>query len=199
MNTKTMSNTRKITVTAMLSAVAAVLMAVSFNVPLMPPFIKMDFSELPALIAAFAVGPLWGVCVCLVKNLINLLFTTTGGVGELANFLLGAVFVFAAGWIYRVKKSRLGALLACLIGAAAMAVCSVPVNYFITYPFYTKFMPLDKIIGMYQAIWPGADGLLTCLLVFNLPFTFVKGIADAALCFLIYKPLSPIIKGLGRS
>ena len=107
------TKTHKIAVTAILSAAATVLMFLSFPIPfLIPPFIKMDFSELPALLAAFSLGPVSGVMVCLVKNLINLLFTTTSGVGELCNFLLGICFVIPAGWIYQVRKTRSGALLA---------------------------------------------------------------------------------------
>ena len=94
-------NVRKLTGTAMLSAVAYVLMFLEFPIPfLIPPFIKMDFSELPALLASFAYGPLWGVAVCLIKNLIHLMNTQSGGVGELSNFILGAVFVATAGIIY---------------------------------------------------------------------------------------------------
>ena len=192
------ANTRKIAITALLSAVATILMFLSFPLPfLIPPFIKMDFSELPSLLAAFSMGPISGVAVCLVKNLINLLFTTTGGVGELCNFLMGVCFVLPAGWIYRVKKTRGGALLASAIGAVSMAVLSVPVNYFISYPFYTSFMPLDVIIGMYQKLVPSVDGLLSCLLLFNMPFSLLKGALDVLLAFLIYKPLSPLLhKGL---
>lgn len=188
------TKTHKIAVTAILSAVATVLMFISFPIPfLIPPFVKMDFSELPALLAAFSMGPVSGMMVCLVKNLINLLFTTTSGVGELCNFLLGVCFVIPAGWIYKVRRTRSGALLASGAGAVAMAVLSVPVNYFISYPFYTTFMPLDTIIGMYQDLLPSVDGLLACLLIFNMPFTLLKGILDVALAFLIYKPLSPLL------
>ena len=188
------AKTHKIAVTAILSAVATVLMFISFPIPfLIPPFVKMDFSELPALLAAFSMGPLSGVMVCLVKNLINLLFTTTSGVGELCNFLLGVCFVIPAGWIYKVRRTRSGALLASGVGAVAMAVLSVPVNYFISYPFYTSFMPLDTIIGMYQELLPSVDGLLACLLIFNMPFTLLKGVLDVALAFLNYKPLSPLL------
>lgn len=188
------TKTHKIAVTAILSAVATVLMFISFPIPfLIPPFVKMDFSELPALLAAFSMGPVSGVIVCLVKNLINLLFTTTSGVGELCNFLLGVCFVIPAGWIYKVRRTRSGALLASGVGAVTMAVLSVPVNYFISYPFYTSFMPLDTIIGMYQELLPSVDGLLACLLIFNMPFTLLKGILDVALAFLIYKPLSPLL------
>ena len=179
----------------MLGAVATVLMFIDFSVPIMPSFIKMDVSELPALIASFAYGPLSGIAVCLIKNLINLTRTSTAGVGELCNFMLGVCFVLPAGLIYLRRKSRSTAAIGALVGAACMAVLSVPVNYFITYPVYTNFMPLDTIIGMYQAIFPGVDGLLQCLVVFNLPFTFVKGLVDAGLTFLVYKPLSPILHG----
>ena len=191
--------TRKITVTAMLSAVAAVLMMLEFPVPLMPGFIKLDISELPALLAAFGLGPVYGVAVCLVKNLIKLFTTNTGGVGELANFTIGLFFVLPAGLIYKFRKTRGGAVAGSLVGAVVMAIASLPINYFITYPVYTKFMPIEAIVGAYQAIRPGVNGLLECLITFNIPFTFVKGLIDAILCFLIYKPLSPILHGRKRS
>ena len=176
-------NVRYMTMTAMLSAVAFVLMFLEFNVPFMPSFIKMDLSELPALIGAFAMGPASGVIICLIKNLLHLLMSTTGGVGELSNFILGALFVIPA------------ALIGSLIGAVVMAVVSVFSNYFIVYPVYTAFMPMDTIISMYQAILPSADTLLKCLVIFNMPFTFVKGLINVIITFLIYKHISPIIKG----
>ena len=187
--------TRKMVMTAMLAAVSSVLMFFSFNVPLMPGFIKMDFSELPALIASFALGPVSGVAVCLVKNLVNLFFTTTGGVGELSNFLLGSLFVAPAGIVYRKIKGRKGALVGSLIGAAAMAVCSVFSNYYVVYPIYTAFMPMEAILGMYRAINPHAANLWQALLWFNMPFTFLKGMCSVAITFCIYKKISPIIKG----
>lgn len=198
MSKTTSVNTRKIAVTALLGAAATILMFLSFPLPfLIPPFIKMDFSELPALLAAFSMGPLSGVAVCLIKNLINVLFTTTGGVGELCNFLMGVCFVLPAGWIYKLKKNRGGALLASVAGAVAMAVLCIPINYFISYPAYTLVMPLDTIIGAYQDLMPSVNGLLACLVIFNMPFTLLKGILDVVLAFLIYKPLSPLLhKGL---
>ena len=102
-------NTRKLAVTAILGAVASALMFLAFQVPLMPSFIQMDLSELPALLAAFSMGPLSGVGVCLIKNLVHLLATSTGGVGELSNFLLGAAFVLPAGLFYKYRKNRMGA------------------------------------------------------------------------------------------
>ena len=186
--------THKITVTAMLAAVATVLMFLEFPVPfLIPPFVKMDFSELPALLASFSLGPVYGGVVCLIKNLICCLRSSTGCVGELANFLIGLCFVLPAGFIYRHKKSRKSALIGSIVGAVVMALASIPLNYFISYPVYAKLIPIDTIIGLYQTIRPGVNGLLECLVLFNAPFTLIKGVLDVALCFLIYKPLSPLL------
>ena len=191
------SKVRVLTGTAMLGAVAAVLMYLEFPIPIMPAFVKLDVSELPALIASFAYGPVSGILVCLIKNLIKLPSTSTAAVGELFNFVMGALFVGVAGLIYKRNKTRKGAIVGALLGALVMAVVSVPYNYFIVYPAYVVMyhLPLDAIIGMYQAINPNVNGLLACLLVFNLPFTFVKGALYAVLCFLVYKPLSPILHG----
>ena len=110
-------NVRYLTVTAMLSAIAFILMFLDFSVPVMPNFIRMDLSELPALIGAFAMGPACGVWVCLVKNLLHLFMTSTGGVGELSNFVLGVAFVLPAGLIYKHKKNKKSAITGALIGA----------------------------------------------------------------------------------
>ena len=104
--TNSISNVRYMSVTAMLSAVAFILMFLDFSVPFMPAFIKMDLSELPALIGAFSMGPVCGILICLIKNVLHLFITTTGGVGELSNFLLGVAFVLPAGLIYRHKKPQ---------------------------------------------------------------------------------------------
>jgi len=186
---------RQITVTAVMAAISTVLMMLSFSVPLVPSYLKLDFSELPALITSFALGPVWGIAVCLVKNLINLCFTTTGGVGELSNFLLGACFVGTAGIFYRCMHGRMGALAGSLLGAAIMAGASLLTNYYIVYPFYSNIMSMDAIMGMYQAIVPAADTLWKGLAIFNMPFTFVKGLLSVVITFLIYKRISPLLKG----
>ncbi len=194
------NTTHNLTVTAMLSAVAFILMFLEFPIPmLIPSFICMDFSDLPALLGAFALGPVYGVIISFLKNLLHILIkgTSTAFIGELSNFLLGAVFSAIAGYIYKQHKSRKTAILGAVIGAAVMAVFSVPSNYFVVYPAYVQFyhLPLEAILGMYQAILPSADSLIKCLIIFNLPFTLVKGLLDAVLCMLIYKPLSPILHG----
>jgi len=159
----------------------------------MPGFIKFDFSDLPALLAAFSLGPVYGVVTELIKNLVHLPVSNSAMIGELSNFILGAAFVFTAGLIYKKDRTRKGALLGSIIGAAVMAVVSLPINYYIVYPIYENFMPLENIIGAYQAILPRVKTLWQCLLVFNVPFTLLKGLVDVLITFLIYKKLSPIL------
>jgi riboflavin transporter FmnP len=186
---------RALVVTAILGAVGFVLMFLEFGIPIMPSFIKFDFSELPALIASFAFGPIYGVVVCFLKNALHLLVTSTAGVGELANFLMGIFFVVPAGLLYRFKKSRTSALIGSLIGAAVMGMACVLINYFLIYPIYYQIMiPEPVILSAYQAILPGVDSIWKSLLIFNLPFTAVKGLVVSLICFLIYKKLSPILK-----
>ena len=187
---------RYLTVTAMLSAIAYILMFIDFPIPfLIPSFIQMDISELPALIGAFAMGPMCGVAICLVKNLLHLFITSTGGVGELSNFLLGIAFVLPAGWFYKLKKGKTSAIKGALVGAVLMGLVSIPVNYFLTYPIYYNFMPQQVILEAYRAIVPSMENILQCLVCFNMPFTIVKGLLSVGITMLIYKHLSPILKG----
>ncbi|MGM9572940.1 MAG: ECF transporter S component [Hominicoprocola sp.] len=186
--------THRLAVAAVLSAVAAVLQFLEIPLPfLIPDFVRLDFSELPALLASFSMGPLWGAAVCLIKNLFKLTTSYSGGVGELGNFLLGVCFVIPAGVFYKRHKTRRGALLASVIGSMCMALASIPINYYITYPVYANIFPIEVILSLYQAIRPSVNGLLECLCVFNAPFTLLKGTLDVLLCFLIYKPLSPLL------
>lgn len=117
-NVNTKNNVRTIAVTGMLSAVAVVLMYLEIPIPIMPGFIKFDFSDLPALLGAYALGPVAGIIICLIKNVVHLAASQSMLVGELSNFILGSVFVFTAGIVYKKKKSK--------IGAHCLAVYAVP-------------------------------------------------------------------------
>ena len=184
-----------LTFTPMLAVIAFILMYIEMSVPIMPSFLKFDISDMPAFIGSFAVGPLCGTLICLLKNLLHLPFSQTAGIGELANFIVGACYVIPAGIIYKARKSKRHALFGSLVGCCIAGLVSVPVNFFIVYPFYYKMMPKEVILGLYQAILPVVNDILSCLLIFNLPFTIVKGLIATIITMLIYKPLSPIIKG----
>lgn len=188
---------RKFVLSAILGAMGFVLMLLEFPMPfIIPSFIKFDFSEIPAVIASFAYGPLYGILVCLLKNLLHLFVTSSMGVGELSNFILGAVFVGVAGLVYKRIHTRSGALIGTILGAFLMAVISIFTNYFVVYPAYVVIygMPMEAILGMYKALLPAANNLFKALVIFNLPFNFFKGLVDALVCFAVYKRISPILK-----
>ena len=189
---------RQLTVTSMLSAMAFILMYLEISIPIMPSFIKFDFSDLPALIGAFALGPWFGVIIEFIKNVLHLVVSQSLFIGELSNFILGATFVLTAGLIYQKKKTKQGAFLSGLAGSLIMGAVSIVANYFLVYPIYVKvFFDGDEsvCVGMYQMIAPFVDTLMDCLLVFNLPFTVIKGLISLGISMLIYKPLSRLIKG----
>ncbi len=201
MPTNRTTSIRKMTITAILAAMSAVLMFFSINVPLMPSFIKLDFSDIPAVIAGFMIGPISGVVVSFVKNLLNLLTSSTGGVGELSNFLLSATFVLTSGLIFKKWKTIKGAVIGTALAAITMGLASVAFNFFLVYPIYFNFMPIESILGLYNVINPYVgteptdENLLKALIMFNMPFTMIKGLLGAFVVALIYKPMLPIING----
>lgn len=187
-------NARFVAWTAVFAALAAVLQLMEFHLPVLPTFLAVDFSELPAVLASFSLGPVSGVTVCLIKNLIKLITTTTGGVGELANFLIGIFYVIPAGVIYKYKRTFGGAVIGMTVGIVCCGLISVPLNYYVTYPVYYNFMSQDAILGMYQAIYPGTKSILDALFIFNLPMTAGKMLINSAITLVVYKKLSNLIK-----
>ncbi len=188
-------NLRKLVGTAMLAAVAFVLQFLEFPMPLSPSFAKFDLSDLPSLIGAFAYGPLWGVVIEAVKNALHLFQTQTGGIGELANFLMGAALVFPAGLIYQKHKSRKTALIGCTVGSLCMGVMAALANYFILLPMFEIFMPMDEMIEAFAAVIPFIHSKLDVVLLNALPLNILKGLVVSLVTMLLYKRLSPILKG----
>lgn len=188
-------NIRTVTMTALLSAMAYVLAFVEFPVPLSPSFARMDLSDFPALIGAFAFGPLSGLLVELVKNALQLLTTSTGGIGEIANFLMGASYVVTAGFIYNRHKTKKTALIACILASVVMGIAAALANYFILLPLFESFMPLDQLISSFAEFLPFIRTKLDVVLFNALPFNLLKGLVIGGFTMLIYKRLAPILKG----
>ena len=186
---------RTISMTAMLSAVAYLLAFVEFPVPLSPSFARMDLSDLPALIGAFAFGPFSGLLIELVKNALQLLTTSTGGIGEIANFLMGASYVVAAGVIYKRHKTKKTAWIACVAASFVMGIAAALANYFILLPLFETFMPLDQLIASFGAFLPFIHTKLDIVLFNALPFNILKGLVIGGFTMLTYKRLTPILKG----
>ena len=188
-------NVRMLTMTAVLSAIAFVLAFFEFPVPLSPSFARMDLSDLPALIGAFTYGPAAGILIELVKNALQLFTSSTGGIGELANFIMGSSFVAVAGLIYKFHKTKETAIIACLIASVVMGIIAAIVNYFILLPVFEAFMPLDQLIASFGEFIPFIKTKLDVVLFNAFPFNLLKGIGISIVTMLLYKRLTPILKG----
>ena len=188
-------NVRMLTMTAVLSAIAFVLAFFEFPVPLSPTFARMDLSDLPALIGAFAYGPVSGILIEFVKNALQLLTSSTGGIGELANFIMGSSFVVTAELIYKFHKTKKTAMLACLIASIVMGVGAAIVNYFILLPIFEVFMPLDQLIASFGEFIPFIKTKLDVVLFNAFPFNLLKGIGISIVTMPLYKRLTPTLKG----
>lgn len=185
-----------ITKAGILAAIATVLMYLEFPIPLMPVFLKYDFSDIPALLAAFSMGPVTGIIVQLVKNILHLLVSQTALVGELANFVMGSAFVATAGLIYRRKKTRGGAVQGLAAGTVALTAAGALINYFVMIPFYISAMDisLEQIIGATAAAGNTlVHDMWSLILYVFIPFNIFKGATISLLVLLIYKKLSPLL------
>lgn len=174
-----------------LSGISVVLMQIlEFPMPFMPPFLKFDFSNLPALIGGFAYGPLTGVVIVLIKAILHLLRTSTGGVGELADFLASGSFVAVASIIYKHKKTRTGAVIGLCLGTLVTAIVGGLANYYILIPFYAKVMPMEQIILISSKINPLIKSTLGYVLFGAIPFNLIKAIILSVITFVVYKRAS---------
>ena len=178
---------------AMLSVIAFILYFLEIQVPIFPGFLKIDISDLPALIGAFALGPIAGIAIEAIKNILHLLRTTTGGVGEIANFVIGIALVIPAALIYKRAKTKSGAIIGLAVGVISMAVMGGLANYFFLIPFYTNFMPIDAIVGMGTAVNSNINSVLTLVLYGIVPFNLFKGLIISVVTMMLYKRISPIL------
>lgn len=196
------SRTRELTQIAMLGAVAGILMNLEFPLPfLAPSFYQLDFSEIPALIGAFAMGPAAGILVELVKILIHLVTrgTMTAGVGDVANFLMGCAFIVPAGILYRFhkKKSRRHAVLGMTVGVVSTTLVSCFLNAFVLLPMYGKAfgMPVQAFIDMGAQVHASVTNLLGFVVLIIVPFNLFKYTLTAVIVFFVYKRIRVILKG----
>ena len=174
------SKLQLMTKVGVLSALAFIIMFLEFPLPFFPPYLKIDLSDIPAIVGGFAFGPLAGVIIELVKNLLHLITKTeTGGIGELANFLTGASFVIAACLVYFRRKNKKNAIIGLAVGTVAMTVVMGLANYYILLPFYLGTAPSPDTLGLIFST--------------TLPFNLIKGIIISIITALIYKSLSPIL------
>ena len=187
-------NTRSLAKIAILGALAGALMYLEIVIPPFPTFYKLDFSDIPALLGAFAMGPVEGVLIEAVKILVKFLIkpTSTLGIGELANFTVGCALVFPAGLIYKRNKTRKTALIGMVSGTLIMTLIGAAFNYFVLIPVYAKAFGMEAILGMASAI-AGIKDLGTLVVFGTIPFNLIKGVIVSVITILLYKKVSPLL------
>ena len=186
-------NTHRLVWTALLSALAAVLMYIDMALPIFPRFLKIDISDLPALVASFSYGPIAGVFTELIKNFLHMFSTSSAGIGEAANFMMGSALVVPAGLIYRFNRTKKGAMTGLAVGTLCMAITASFANYFILLPFYSHLMPLEKIISMSSAVIPAIHDNYTLILYAVIPFNLLKGFLVSIVTIRLYKRISALL------
>lgn len=194
---KSLLTTRQLTTVAILAAISAVLFMLEIPVVL---FYKMDVSNLPVLLGTFALGPIPGTLVLLIKSLLGLLHSSSQGVGELADFLMGFAMLLPAGLIYQRNKNRKGAVIGMVVGSVCATIVALITNLVILLPFYSVIyhLPLEQIIAMGQSVIPAVNSTWSFVLLITGPFNLLKWVVISVLTILLYKPLSPILHGTSR-
>lgn len=194
--TRSKLTTRQLTKISVLAVMAYVLMFLEFGLPIFPGFLKVDFSDLPALIGAFAMGPIAGILIQLVKNLLHFITKSwSGGVGELANFIIGVFYVVPAALVYHYKKDQKHAVIGMLLGTLCMVLLGSFANYYVLIPMYSQFMPLEAIISMGSVVNSRIVDVRTLVIYGIAPFNLFKGLMIAGMTLLLYKRISPLLKG----
>lgn len=198
MENKTKIGTREIVTIGMLGGIATILMLFEFPLPFAPSFYEIDLSEVPVLIGTFAMGPIAGVLIELVKILLNFFLngTVTAGVGEVANFCIGCSMCVPAGIIYKRVKTRKGAIIGLVVGALVMTFLGCFINAYVMLPTYAKAfqMPIDALIAMGNKVNMAITDLFTFVMFAVVPFNLIKGVLTGVIVLAIYKKISPIIK-----
>lgn len=192
-------STRKIAMIGMFSALATILMLFEIPMPFAPSFYKLDFSELPVLIGTFAFGPVAGVLIEMCKIILKLLIkgTSTAFVGELANFAVGCSFILPASIIYLFKKTKTYAIVGCVVGTVILTIFGTSFNAVYLLPKFAELfgMPIDVLIGMGTEINPHITNITNFVVLAVAPLNLIKGTSVSIVTMLVYKKLSPIIKG----
>ncbi len=188
------SKTRVMSITAMFAAIASLLMFFEMPLPFMPPFLKLDISSVPVLILGFMFGPMPAVMAAAVKAIVHVFSTQTGGVGELADFLITSSFAVSASLVYMKNKSKKGALLGCAVGVVAITIVGMLANKFLLIPFFMKVMPIEAIVGACAAINPLIGSIDTYIIFGAGPFNMIKGIIVSFITILVYKRVSTALK-----
>jgi riboflavin transporter FmnP len=183
---------------AILSSVAFILMLFEFPLPFLPFFYKMDFSETAVLIGGFAMGPGAAVVIEALKNLLYIWLhgSMTGGVGEIANFIVGCALCVPAAVIYRKQKTKQTAEKGMLVGSILMIIAGVLANYYVLLPLFASIdenYSADKIVELGNSLIPAIHNMFDFVLLATAPFNAIKALLVCVVTMIVYKRISPIL------
>jgi len=178
---------------AVLGALAFLLTWVEIPVVL---FLKLDPSNIPAMVGTLAFGPFAGIGIELVKMLLDMMKSQSAGVGQLANFLMGTAYVVPLGLLYARRKTLGGLIIGMGAGTVCMVVAACLLNYYVLVPFYATLYKMDihKIVAMGTEVFGAVTDLKTLIFWIIAPFNLVKGMMLSVIGCLLYKPLLPVLR-----
>ncbi|GGH97673.1 MULTISPECIES: ECF transporter S component [Mammaliicoccus] len=178
------NKTKRLLTVSMLIAISFILMFLKFPLPFLPPYLTMDFSDVPVLVATFAFGPVSGILVALFKNVLNFLIVSHEPIGNTANFLASVCLIIPTYYFYRIKKSKLFMGYGLITGVILMTVFMSLMNYFVLLPLYGQIMNLADL----------AHNLKMIVSAGIIPFNLIKGIVISVIYLIIFDKLKTIIK-----
>jgi len=191
-----LSSTKAIAKVGVLSAIAYILMFIAVPIPIFPSFLKIDLSDIPAIFGGMSLGPMAGLAIVIVKNLLQgITASTTGGVGEFANVVIGGSYVLIICLFYKKLKTTKGVLAGGLVGIVAMTITGCIMNYFIMIPLYVTVygMPLEQIIQMGTIINPRVTDLTTFVIWMIAPFNILKAGIMTLVTLPLFKKMEKIL------
>lgn len=187
-------STQYITRIGVMTALAVILFFV-LEIPVFGSIYKLDFSNVPVLLASFSMGPVAGVITLALKVFIHLIIKGLGstvGIGDLADFVCGLALILPASVIYTLRKNRANALMGMVIGTVAMGIAGVLMNWLVLFPFYMEAYHMD-LVEIASNLKIGSTDMTGILFTATLPFNLLKGALISLIVFLIYKPLSSVL------
>lgn len=195
---KSVLSLKNIAKIAILAALSAIIMQFRFPLPFAPGFLDFDLAEVPSLIGAFAMGPVQGLIIVILKNILKVLIsgTNTSFVGEFSNIIVNGALVLVAGFYYRHDRTFRGAIIAMILGVIALTSVATLSNYFVMFPLYANVLgwEIQQIVDMAAAVNPLVNSLETVMLFTIVPFNLITGISTSIVTTLIYPHISPILK-----
>jgi riboflavin transporter FmnP len=199
------NQTLKIAVIANLAALSTLLyFFIKFPLPfIFPSFLDIQFSNLPAIIGGFMFGPAAGSLIVIVRQVIKLPFSSTAGVGELADLLIGLSTVITSSVIYKRMRNKKGAIIASLAGMAVWVIVGILSNYYILIPFYIEAFFNGDINGLLSllSVVPGIneDNYLWRYTIYTvIPFNLFLSFVVYGMTFILYKRLVHLIEHINE-